>query len=160
MKMNDQLQALAAEPPGQRTTYSIELSPSRETAGCVVTQEYRNILWNPKVHYSVHKSPPLVPILSQIIPVLATPSYLSSILILSTHLRLGLPSALFPSGFPTNILHAFLFHLIHATRPAHRILLDPSNCTWQRVNVMKIRIMQFPPTIYHFIPFWQRSTHL
>jgi hypothetical protein len=27
---------------------------------------------------------------------------------LSTHLRLGLPSGLFPSGFPTNILHAFL----------------------------------------------------
>jgi hypothetical protein len=27
---------------------------------------------------------------------------------LSTHLRLGLPSGLFPSGFPTNILYAFL----------------------------------------------------
>jgi hypothetical protein len=27
---------------------------------------------------------------------------------LSTHLRLGLPSGLFPSGFPTIILHAFL----------------------------------------------------
>jgi hypothetical protein len=28
---------------------------------------------------------------------------------LSTHLRLCLPSGLFRSGFPTNILHAFLF---------------------------------------------------
>jgi hypothetical protein len=27
----------------------------------------------------------------------------------STHLRLGLPSGLFSSGFPTNILYAFLF---------------------------------------------------
>jgi hypothetical protein len=27
---------------------------------------------------------------------------------LSTHLRLGLPSGLFPSGFPTNILYSFL----------------------------------------------------
>jgi hypothetical protein len=26
---------------------------------------------------------------------------------LSTHLRLDLPSGLFPSGFPTNILYAF-----------------------------------------------------
>jgi hypothetical protein len=26
---------------------------------------------------------------------------------LSTHLCLGLPSGLFPSGFPTSILHAF-----------------------------------------------------
>jgi hypothetical protein len=30
-------------------------------------------------------------------------------LILSTWLRLGLPSGLFPSGFPTNVLYAFLF---------------------------------------------------
>jgi hypothetical protein len=38
-----------------------------------------------------------------------------SILILPTHLHSGLPSGLFPSGFPTNNLHAFLFFPIHAT---------------------------------------------
>jgi hypothetical protein len=42
---------------------------------------------------------------------------------LSTHLRLGLPSGLLTSGFPTNILYAFLFY-IRATCPAHLILLD------------------------------------
>jgi hypothetical protein len=67
-----------------------------------------SILWNPKDHYRVHKSPPLVPILSQIDPVHTTPPYLRFILILSTHLRLGLRSGLLPFGFPTNILYAVL----------------------------------------------------
>jgi hypothetical protein len=42
---------------------------------------------------------------------------------LSIHLRVGLPSGLFPSGFHSNNLHTFLFSNIRATCPAHLILL-------------------------------------
>jgi hypothetical protein len=78
-------------------------------------RKFPAILRNPKVHHRVHKSPPLVPILSQFDPVHTIASYLSKIrfnIVYLRHLRLGLPSGLFPSGFPTNILYAFLVSLI------------------------------------------------
>ena len=47
---------------------------------------------------------------SPILSIYPHPTSWRSILILSTHLRLGVPSGLFPSGFPTKTLYTPLSH--------------------------------------------------
>ena len=56
---------------------------------------------------------------SQIQSIYPHPTSWISILILSTHLRLGLPSGLFPSGFPTKTLYTPLSHTRHMPSPSH-----------------------------------------
>jgi hypothetical protein len=62
-----------------------ELSPSWEATNCAATRALPSVLWNPKAHYRVHKSPPLVSILSQIDPVHTISSYLSKIYFNGVH---------------------------------------------------------------------------
>jgi hypothetical protein len=91
-----------------------------ETAIYLLTEEFPYIFM-----CRLHKRHPLVPILSQISTARTTPYYLlSSILILSTHLRLGLPSGLFPSDFPTNIPYWLLLYPVRAACPVHLIILN------------------------------------
>ena len=61
---------------------------------------------------------------SSIQSITAHPTSWRSILILSSHLLLRLQSGIFPSVFPTKTLYKPLISPIHATFPAHLILLD------------------------------------
>jgi len=51
----------------------MEQTPSSEADIHSASQEIIRFLWNPKFHYPVHKSPPLIPVLSQMHPVHSFP---------------------------------------------------------------------------------------
>jgi hypothetical protein len=141
-------------------TNFMEVNPSWEATNCAATQELPSILQNPKVHYRAQKSPPLVPILSQIDPVHTIPTNLRSILIVSRHPCRVHPSGLFPSDFPTNILHAFLFSSIHHLSnheiSSHLWNLEAHNCLY----MMPIKFSSHPHTNEIHVNTFQRFRHL
>jgi len=103
----------------------MQQSPSWEVNRFSASQEIPQIVWNPKVHYCIHRCPPPGPILSQLDPVHSpTSNFLKTHLNLSSHLLLGLPSGIFPSGFPTKAPYVPLLSPIRVTCPAHLIILD------------------------------------
>lgn len=89
---------------GQVYKYGVYLHAAesfREANSCSSSLEFSTILWNSSIYYSVRKTPPMVPIHSQINPVHAFPSIsLKPIFIISSLLCLCLQICLFPSGVP------------------------------------------------------------
>ena len=83
-----------------------------------------------------------------------------SILILSTHLHLGLSSGLFPSGFPhqDTIQPPLLTHTRHMPSPSHSSpFYHPHNIGWAVQNIYLL-VMQSPP--FPLVPReWVSTVH-
>ena len=92
-------------------TYSVEQSPSWEANQFSTIQEILHILWNPKVHYHIHKYPPPVPILSQLDSVhTPTPCFLKVLLNIITPSTPGSPKWSLSLRFLQNPVYASLLH--------------------------------------------------
>ena len=68
------------------------------------------------------------------------PTSWTAILICFSHLSLGLPSRLLPSGFLTNTLHTPLPRMCYTPRPSHFSLFDSlNNIGWEQI--IKLLVM-------------------
>jgi hypothetical protein len=115
---------------------STELSPSWETNSCSATPIFI-ILWSPKIHCRIHKSPLLVPIHSQRDAVDIFTSYLFKVYLIlsSSHLLLNPSSRRFPSGISS-------CHM-HATCPAYLVLLNLITVIniWRGVPILELLVL-------------------
>ena len=133
-------------------TYSVEHSTSWEANSFSASQEIPRILWNPKVHYRIHKCPPPVPILSQLDPV-HTPTSHS----LKIRLNIILPSTpgspkwslslRFPHQNP--VYASPLPHTRYMPHPSHYPRFYHLNNTGWGVQIVKFLIMYFSPLLCH-----------
>jgi len=84
-------------------------------------QKLIKILWHPEVHYHVHNSPPLVPILSHFILIHNHPPYFCTIHFNILQSTVSLANGFLPSGFPPKpIMHYSSPHTHHMA--AHLII--------------------------------------
>jgi hypothetical protein len=145
MYMEKNIQAKAS--PSQ-FTYSMEKSLSWQVSWFSASQEIPRVLWNPKVHYCIHKCLPPVPVLSQTNPVHAHKSHFLKIL-----LNIILPSLPESSKWPLSLRFPDQ-HPVHTStlprtcympRPPHSSRFDHTNNTGWGVHIIKLLIMYFSP---------------
>ena len=126
------------------------------------SQEIHHVLWNPEVHYHVHNSLPLFPILSQILPYYFYKIHLNIILPSTARFHSCLCSSPFPTNTPLmgDLCPSFLILLNVVTR----IIFDES--TNYVLSSSSCSILQSPfnisfsgPNVFFSNLFWNTPAY-
>ena len=136
-------------------TYSMKQNPSWEANRLVASQEIPRILWNPKVHYRIHKCLPPVPILSQVDPV-----HIPTFHFLQIHLNIFLPSKPGSPKWPLSLRFPQQTPVYTSPLPHTHYMPRPFNSSWfyhpndigRGVEIIKQFIMQFSPLPCYPVP--------
>jgi hypothetical protein len=130
-------------------TNTVDLRPFWEATSCAALREFDRNLWNPNVHYRVHKRhPPSLSWTRSLESIQSNPTshdpfqyyhptYVSFFLVVSFLLVFQ----------PKSYMQSYSPHSCYIPRLSHPPWLDLSDCTWWRVPVMKFSLCSFLQTL-------------